>query len=222
MSRRIRTALSCILALSWCACQRASTDDKEFKGLFGFDTKTVDQWFPAAVRSEKTPEVGSGFLEIGSSDEVIRIQITLMDGDTLRQFRIWSGATDEELLAPNPELGPGDFREGVVFVLAMTQDEFDRFSAKRSQFHRNRAAARERGETVVREVVHVVGKGETLEDVVGRYATRTDSILQVNPELRMRMPYEGQQIRVPILAEVEAERRRASDPEPASADGVSD
>lgn len=214
MSRLVFPVVSCFLALSWCACQKASTEDEGFKGLFGIDHKTVDQWFPAAVHPAKEPEIGAGDLEIGSSDEVLRIQITLREGDSLREFRIWSGMTDEELLAPNRDLGPGGFREGAAFVLAMTQDRFDRFSAKREQFHRNRVAARERGETVVREVVHVVAKGETLEDVVARHATRTDSILRLNPELRMRMPYEGQRIRVPILAEVEKERAGVADSVP--------
>lgn len=222
MLRRICSVLSCILAVSGCACQKASTEGTGFKGLFGIDNKAVDQWFPAAVRANETPEVGAGFLDIGESDEVLRIQITLRDGDTLRQFRIWSGMTDKELLAPNPGLGPGGFRNGAVFVLAMTQDRFDRFSAKRENFHRNLAAAHRRGETVIREVLHVVAEGETLEDIVARHATRTDSILRLNPGLRMRLPYEGQQIRVPILAEVEKERRETEDPAPASDGGVTD
>ena len=222
MSRTICTVLSCILAVSWCACQKASTEGTGFKGLFGIDNKTVDQWFPAAVRGKEAPEVGYENLEIGSSDEVLRIQITLRDGDTLRQFRIWSGMTDRELLAPNPGMGADGFRNGAVFVLAMTQDRFDRFSAKRENFHRNLAAAHRRGETVVREVMHVVAKGETLEDIVALHATRTDSILRLNPELRMRLPYDGQQNRIPLLAEVEMERRGAQASEPASGTDVCD
>ncbi len=221
MARQLLTIVFVVLAVSWCACRDASPGAAEFKGLLGVEGKALDLWLPASVQRRNEPETDSRHLQVGGADEMLRIQITLKDGDTLRLFRFWSGMTDAELLAPNQGFGRDDFKEGAVFALVMGQDRFDRFSAKRDLYHQNRAAARDRGETVVRVETHVVAKGETLEAIVARYPTRIDSILRANPELRMRLPYEGQRILVPIIAEVEAARQLAPATVPGPENGES-
>lgn len=207
--------LCCIACLGWGGCSRSSQDIEDFKGLFGQDTKAFGQWFPVTVKEAgKGHKVNPDLLEFGGAQEFIHAQITLHREDTLALFRLWSGLSDRELLAPNPDLGRTGFREGAVFLMRMTRDHFERFSAKRDLYHHQRAAARERGETVLRHQIHVVAKDETLQDIVRRYPTRIDPVMRANPELRLRLPYVGQEIRVPIIAEVEEERRTAAPAEP--------
>lgn len=207
--------LFCITCLAWAGCARSPRDIEDFKGLFGQDSKVFGQWFPVTVKEAgKGQKVNPDLLEFGGAQEFIHAQITLHKDDTLALFRLWSGLSDRELLAPNPDLGRTGFREDAVFLMRMTRDQFERFSAKRDLYHRQRSAARERGETVLRTETHVVAKDETLQDIVKRYPTRIDPVMRANPELRLRLPYVGQVIKVPIIAEVEAERRVAASPSP--------
>jgi hypothetical protein len=209
MRRAFLPALLFVATLA-VACQRTSSETEGFKGLFGADDKTFDQWFPAVVqggdgaKKVKNPR----FLEGDAPNAVVDVQITLKTEDSLELFRLWSGMGDTELLAPNQDIGRAGFRGGAVFTLRMTRDQFERFSAKRDLYHQSRTAARERGETVVGEVRHVVAKGETLQDVCARHPTTVDAILRANPELRMRLPSEGREILVPIIAEVAEQRRK--------------
>jgi len=197
-----------VLVVVVAGCRNASSEAESFKGLFGSDRKAVDQWFPAVVkRSDGNEKFSPGSLVTAASNEVVDFQIALKAEDSPGLFRVWAGMSDAELMAPNPDVVRGGFREGEAFTLRMTRDQFERFSAKRDLYHQKRAQARERGETVIREVVHVVAQGESLEDIVQRYPTGIDLILRSNPELRMRLPYEGQRITVPIVEEVQDERR---------------
>lgn len=209
MRRAFLPALLFVATLA-SACRDTSADNEGFRGLFGADDKAVDQWFPAVVQGrDGSKKVNNPrFLEGDASNAVVDVQITLKTEDSLELFRLWSGMGDAELMAPNQDVGRAGFRSGAVFTLRMTRDQFERFSAKRDLYHQSRAAARERGETVVGEIRHVVAKGETLQDVCARHPTTVDAILRANPELRMRLPSEGREIVVPIIAEVAEQRRR--------------
>lgn len=141
--------------------------------------------------------------------------------DTLPLLGEWSGKGQAAVVRWNPELTQKGLRAGDMVRLVLTDNEFLKFNARRDAYLQLQRSGATLDSRVSKVIKHRVKPYETLQDIVRRYHSDLDLLLELNPDLAMNPEWRpGILVRVPVLrrpvrpAKVQPQASRPSMPGP--------
>ena len=203
MTRRCLLVAASLLLLPSVSCRKVekNVEQQDFSLL---RASRPAEWYPGAAAGQGAVDLGpqqkpQALLTQAYEGPATACNLTIEPEDTLDLFARWTGRPVAELLKLNPEVVVHGLVPGEGFQIRLTADQFARFNGARNGYL---AAARARHDPGILTIVkHEVRDGETLRDILSKYATTLDLLEHHNPEMRLTGIRAKQTLSVPIVAE---------------------
>jgi LysM repeat protein len=209
--------LAVLVVVAAAGCRQVGKDVEQ-KGFRLLGTERSAEWYPGSGGERGVdlgPPVNPETILLPVYDRPPeRFDVRIVPEDTLDLYAKWTRRPVADLMRLNPEVRERGMVAGEVFHFFLTPGEFARFNGARNGYLATTRAQPDAG--VLTHVRHEVREGETLRDILVRYATTVDLLERHNPGIRVAGIRPRQVLDVPIVGDDRRDQPAMPGPRPPS------